>query len=72
MEEFLVAVGEKVGYENVAYASRMNKAAEFFLKEERLVDRMVEQGVLLKLMFVQVTPLFSPSTRVTISNVYSQ
>nr|XP_024000137.1 uncharacterized protein LOC112077994 [Salvelinus alpinus] len=69
VEEFLVAVGEKVGYDNVAYASRMNKAVVVFLKEERLVDRMVEQGVLLKGMFIQVTPLFSPSTRVTISNV---
>ena len=39
------------------------------LKEESLVDRMVEHGVLLKGMFIQVTPLFSPSTRVTISNV---
>ena len=69
VEEFLVAVGEKVGYENVAYASRMNKAVVVFLKEECLVNRMVEQGVLLKGMFIQVTPLFSPSTRVTISNV---
>ncbi|XP_045576665.1 uncharacterized protein [Salmo salar] len=47
----------------------MNKAGVVFLKEERLVDRMVEHGVLVKGMFIQVTPLFSPSTRVTISNV---
>ena len=39
------------------------------LKEECLVDRMVEHGVLLKGMFIQVTPLFSRTTRVTISNV---
>jgi hypothetical protein len=48
VEEFLVAIGEKVGYENVAYASRMNKAVVVLLKEESLVDRMVEHGVLLK------------------------
>ena len=48
VEEFLVAVGEKVGYENIAYASRMNKAVVVFLKEECLVDVMVEHGVLLK------------------------
>jgi hypothetical protein len=30
---------------------------------------MVEHGVLLKGMFLQVTPLFSPSTGVTILNV---
>ena len=87
VEEFLAAVGEKVGYENVAYASRMNKAVVVFLKEECLVDRMVEHGVLLKeeclvdrmveygvllkAMFIQVTQLFSPPTRVTISNVPS-
>ena len=69
VEEFLVAVGEKAGYENVAYASRMNKVVVVFLKEERFVDRMVEHGVLLKGMFIQVTALFSSSTRVTISNV---
>ena len=32
VEEFLVAVREKVGYENVAYSSLMNKALVFFLK----------------------------------------
>jgi hypothetical protein len=36
-EELLVAVGEKVGYENVGYASRMNKAVVVFLEEEHLV-----------------------------------
>ena len=48
VEEFLVAVGEKVGYEHVAYASRMNKEVVVFLKEEHLVDQMVERGVILK------------------------
>ncbi|CDQ90300.1 unnamed protein product [Oncorhynchus mykiss] len=47
----------------------MNKVVVVFLKEERFVDRMVEHGVLLKGMFIQVTALFSSSTRVTISNV---
>ena len=46
--EFLVPIGEKVGCENVAYASWMNEAVVFFLKEGRLVDRMVQHGVLLK------------------------
>ena len=69
VEEFLVAVGEKVGYENVAYASRMNKEVVVFLKEECLVDRIVEHGVLLKGMFIRVKTLFSTSTRVTISNI---
>ena len=48
VEEFLVVVGEKVGYENIAYASRMNKAIVVFLKEECLLNRLVEHGVLLK------------------------
>jgi hypothetical protein len=60
VEEFLVTVEEKVGYENVAYASRMNKTVMVFIKEERLLDQMVEQGVLLKGMFIQVKPLFTP------------
>jgi hypothetical protein len=47
VEEILVTVGEKVGYENIGYASRKNKALLLFFKEESLVW-MVEHGVLLK------------------------
>ena len=43
VEEFLVAVGEKVGERWKVGASRMNKAVVVFLKEERLVDCMVER-----------------------------
>ena len=46
VEEFLVTVGAKVGYGNVTYTSWMNKAVVAFLKEERLVDRMVKHLVL--------------------------
>jgi hypothetical protein len=34
---------EDLGFENVAYASRIKKAVVFFLKQEHPVDRMVEQ-----------------------------
>lgn len=32
MEEALLAVGEQVGYDNISYASRMNKAAIVFFE----------------------------------------
>lgn len=47
----------------------MNKTAVVFLKEERLVHVLIESGVFINDMFVQVSPLSVPSTRVVISGV---
>lgn len=70
MEDVLLAVGEQTGYENLSTASRMNKAVVVLLKEKRLVNWLVETVVTLNYVFLlQIEPLFSPATRVTISNV---
>ncbi|XP_061086563.1 Ig heavy chain Mem5-like [Conger conger] len=69
VECVLVAVGESTGYENIAYASRMNKAVVVFMKEERYVARLIENGVFLNDVYTQVSPLAVPSTRVTVSGV---
>ncbi len=69
MEEALLAVGEQVGHDNISYVSRMNKATVVYLKEERLVHALIESGVFVNDMFVQVSPLSFPSTRVVISGV---
>lgn len=48
VEEVLVGVGEQVGYEKIASASRMNKAVVVFVSEEELVKRLVENGIEVK------------------------
>lgn len=69
VEDVLVAVGEQVGYENISSASRMNKAVVVFLKQQQLVNRVIESGLIIKDELVQVTPLQNTSSKVVISNV---
>lgn len=69
VEAVLLAAGEQIGHENLSYASRMNKAVVVFLKEECYVNRLIESGVFLNDVYVQVSPLSVPSTRVTVSGV---
>lgn len=66
MEVVLLAVGEVVGHDQLFYASRMNKAVVVFVKEEQCVYELVESGVVIQDVFVQVSPLVVPSTRVTV------
>lgn len=63
MEQVLLAVGEQVGHENITYSSWMNKAVVVFLHEEQLVHLLVERGI--------SSPLFVPSTWITMSNVHN-
>ncbi|KAK2897116.1 hypothetical protein Q8A73_013496 [Channa argus] len=69
VEEVLLAIGNQVGHENLLVASRMNKAVVVFLKAERIVNDLVESGVVIQDLFVQVSPLSAPSTRVIVSGV---
>lgn len=69
LEDVLLAVGEKVGREQIYSASRMNKALVVFVKDARLVNELVEGGIWVREIFVPVSPLFTPATKVTISNV---
>ncbi|TDH00073.1 hypothetical protein EPR50_G00183800 [Perca flavescens] len=69
VEEVLLAVGEQVGYDNLSFASRMNKAVVVFMKDEQLVHQLIESGVFIRDSFVQVSPLSVPSTRITVSGV---
>lgn len=57
VEDVLLAVGEEVGYDNISSASRMNKAVVIFVKEERLVSRLVSNGIVVSGDFVVVSPL---------------
>ena len=69
MEDVLLSVGEQVGYENLGYASRMNKAVVVFLKKEGLVNGLLASGVVVKGKLIAVSPLAAPATRVIVSNV---
>ena len=69
MEVVLLAVGEVVGHDQLVYASRMNKVAVVFLKVAQCVYELVESGVVIQDVFVQVSPLVAPPTRATVSGV---
>ncbi|XP_068578407.1 uncharacterized protein [Cebidichthys violaceus] len=69
VEAVLLAVGDRVGHVNLSYASRMNRGVVVFLKEERFVADLISSGVTLNGVYLQVSPLAVPSTRVTVSGV---
>ncbi len=69
VEDLLVAVGQKVGFDNIISGSRMNKAVVVFLKAEALVNKLTVDGLWVKEAFVPVSPLSAPATKITISNV---
>lgn len=69
VEAVLLAVGDRVGHANLAYASRMNRGVVVFLKKERLVAELIVSGVMLNGVYLQASPLAVPSTRVTVSGV---
>ena len=69
VEQVLLALGEQIGHGNITYGSRMSKAVVAFVREERLVHVLVEKGLVLDDQYIAVSPLFVPSTRVTVSGV---
>lgn len=68
IEDVLLAVGAKVGNENISSASRMNKAV-VFLKNENQVKNLTESGIWINETYVPITPLSAPATKIVISNV---
>ncbi len=68
VEDLLLIIGQKIGFENIVSASRMNKAVVVFLKSESLVNELTVSGIWVKETFVPVTPLSAPATKVTVSN----
>ncbi|XP_052431672.1 cGMP-dependent 3',5'-cyclic phosphodiesterase isoform X3 [Carassius gibelio] len=63
----LLAVGEEAGYDNISSDSRMDKAVVVFVKEEKLVNRLITNRILVGGEFVIVSSLVTP--KVCISNV---
>ncbi|KAG2468334.1 YTX1 protein, partial [Polypterus senegalus] len=62
-EACVVGVGKIVGYKNVLSASRMNKAVVVFLNDESLVNKLVEEGVVINDALVPVLPLSAPAKK---------
>lgn len=54
VETILLSVGKQVSYDNVAYASRMNKAVVVFLNNKRFVNRLTESGLVINDEFLLV------------------
>lgn len=69
VEDVLLVVGELIGYENISSASRMNKAVVVFVKEEELANRLISEGIVVGGDFLIISPLVTPTTRITVSNV---
>lgn len=69
VEEVLPTVGKQVGHGNLSFASHMNKAVVVFLKEERHVHQLIRSAVFIWDVFVSVSPLSTPSMRITVSGV---
>lgn len=68
VEEMLLIIGDKIGFDSIVSASRMNKAVVVFLKSEALVNELTVSGIWVKETFVPVTPLSAPATKVIVSN----
>ncbi|XP_015258051.1 PREDICTED: uncharacterized protein LOC107103050 [Cyprinodon variegatus] len=62
VEEVCLAVGEVIGHESIKSAARMSGAVVLFVER-------VEAGIAVNGLFLQVSPLTLPATRVTLSNV---
>ena len=69
VEDVCLAVGERFRYDRIKSAARMNGAVVIFLDQLEKVNRVVEAGITVNEMFVQVLPLAQPATRVVLSNV---
>lgn len=69
VEDIGLAVGEKVGHGSIKSAARMNSAVVIFLDWEDKVNQVIEAGITVNEMFVQVLPLTQPATKVVLSNI---
>uniref|UniRef100_A0A0S7EY72 YTX1 n=1 Tax=Poeciliopsis prolifica TaxID=188132 RepID=A0A0S7EY72_9TELE len=69
VEEVCLAVGEIIGHGNIKSAARMNGAVVLFVEKVEHAQQVVEKGVSVNGLFLQVSPLTLPSTKIMLSNV---
>ena len=64
-----LAVAEIVGHSSIRSAARMIGAVVIFMDSVAKANKVVEKGIVVKDSFVSVSPLTTPTTRITISNI---
>ncbi|KAF0039235.1 hypothetical protein F2P81_007470 [Scophthalmus maximus] len=69
VEECSLALGEIVGHGSIKSAARMNGAVLVFVDSVEKANTVVESGIVINDTFVSVTPLTTPATKVTVSNI---
>lgn len=69
VEECSLAVGQVIGHESIRSASRMNSAMVLFLDSVDKVNKIVEQGIVVKNAYTPVFPLVNPAKKIFVSNV---
>lgn len=69
VEECSLAIGQVIGHESIKSASRMNSAMVLFLHSVEKVNKIVEQGVVVKNAHTPVFPLVNPAKKITMSNI---
>ena len=69
LEEYVKAMANVVGQSTTVAASKMYGRAVFFLKSEAEANKAIQKGIVEGGLFVQVEPLSSLGTWVTLSNI---
>ena len=69
VEECSLAVGALVGHSSIRSAARMNGGVVIFVDTEEKANKVVETGIVVNDTFISVSPLTTPATRVTVSNI---
>lgn len=69
VEDVLLAIREKVGYENITSASRMYDAVLVFVEKKDIVNRLVRDRIVVSGDFLIISHVVTLMIRVTISNV---
>lgn len=68
-EDVALAVWQKSRHSSVKSAARRNRPVVLFLEKVEQVNMLVETGILVNGLFVQVAPLTQPTAKITLSNV---
>ncbi len=69
IEDYVVAVAEEVGHENVIAASKCDRMAKVFVKENDMVDFLCANGLQVNGHYLDVHPLQRPYSKLTLSGV---
>ena len=69
IEDYVIAVADEVGPENVIAASKCDRMAKIFVKENDMADYLCANGLQINGHYLDVHPLQKPYTKLTLSGV---